>query len=172
MEATVLPRARCNPAWFTSLMLKKRVAALDGEVRADYVTAAKQSVLDYILLEVRIMEVVVVVTVTVMMTFCQEEERTRLDISVRPRPWEPRVVRAPVPWHQSFLQVRGGGDGGGDGYGGANGANGGEGYGGDIGTAGQPVLQTQPLLPQHSHGQAQRPLVAQVRQGATASIRA
>ena len=57
MEATVLPRARCNPAWFTSLMLKKRVAALDGEVRADYVTAAKQSVLDYILLEVR--EVVV-----------------------------------------------------------------------------------------------------------------
>ena len=160
MEATVLPRARCNPAWFTSLMLKKRVAALDGEVRADYVTAAKQSVLDYILLEVRIMEVVVVVTVTVMMTFCQEEERTRLDISVRPRPWEPRVVRAPVPWHQSFLQVRGGG------------ANGGEGYGGDIGTAGQPVLQTQPLLPQHSHGQAQRPLVAQVRQGATASIRA
>ena len=129
-------------------MLKKRVAALDGEVRADYVTAAKQSVLDYILLEVR--EVVVV---TVMMICCQEEERTRLDISVRPRPWEPRVVRAPVPWHQSFLQVRGGG------------ANGGEG-GGDVGDAGQPVLQTQPLLPQHGHGQAQRPLVAQVRQGA------
>ena len=158
MEATVLPRARCNPAWFTSLMLKKRVAALDGEVRADYVTAAKQSVLDYILLEVR--EVVVV---TVMMIFCQEEERTRLDISVRPRPWEPRVVRAPVPWHQSFLQVRGGGANGG-------GANGGEGYGGanggDVGDAGQPVLQTQPLLPQHGHGQAERPLVAQVRQGA------
>ena len=158
MEATVLPRARCNPAWFTSLMLKKRVAALDGEVRADYVTAAKQSVLDYILLEVR--EVVVV---TVMMICCQEEERTRLDISVRPRPWEPRVVRAPVPWHQSFLQVRGGGANGG-------GANGGEGYGGanggDVGDAGQPVLQTQPLLPQHGHGQAERPLVAQVRQGA------
>ena len=148
MEATVLPRARCNPAWFTSLMLKKRVAALDGEVRADYVTAAKQSVLDYILLEVR-----EVVGVTVMMICCQEEERTRLDISVRPRPWEPRVVRAPVPWHQSFLQVRGGG------------ANGGEG-GGDVGDAGQPVLQTQPLLPQHGHGQAERPLVAQVRQGA------
>ena len=164
MEATVLPRARCNPAWFTSLMLKKRVAALDGEVRADYVTAAKQSVLDYILLEVR--EVVVV---TVMMICCQEEERTRLDISVRPRPWEPRVVRAPVPWHQSFLQVRGGGANGGEGDG-ANGgegggANGGEG-GGDVGDAGQPVLQTQPLLPQHGHGQAQRPLVAQVRQGA------
>ena len=151
MEATVLPRARCNPAWFTSLMLKKRVAALDGEVRADYVTAAKQSVLDYILLEVR--EVVVV---TVMMICCQEEERTRLDISVRPRPWEPRVVRAPVPWHQSFLQVRGAN--GGEGYGGAN--------GGDVGDAGQPVLQTQPLLPQHGHGQAERPLVAQVRQGA------
>ena len=152
MEATVLPRARCNPAWFSSLMLKKRVAALDGEVRADYVTAAKQSVLDYILLEVR--EVVVV---TVMMIFCQEEERTRLDISVRPRPWEPRVVRAPVPWHQSFLQVRGGGANGG----GGDGAN-----GGDVGDAGQPVLQTQPLLPQHGHGQAERPLVAQVRQGA------
>ena len=154
MEATVLPRARCNPAWFTSLMLKKRVAALDGEVRADYVTAAKQSVLDYILLEVR-----EVVGVTVMMIFCQEEERTRLDISVRPRPWEPRVVRAPVPWHQSFLQVRGGG------------ANGGEG-GGDVGDAGQPVLQTQPLLPQHGHGQAQRPLVAQVRHCEAGSMRA
>ena len=113
---------------------------------------------------------------TVLIICDQEEERTRLDISVRPRPWEPRVVRAPVPWHQSFLQVRGGGANGGanggDGYGGANGANGGEGYGGDVGTAGQPVLQTQPLLPQHCHGQAQRPLVAQVRQGATASIRA
>ena len=157
MEATVLPRARCNPAWFTSLMLKKRVAALDGEVRADYVTAAKQSVLDYILLEVR--EVVVV---TVMMICCQEEERTRLDISVRPRPWEPRVVRAPVPWHQSFLQVRGGGANGGEGYGGEGGGEG----GGDVGDAGQPVLQTQPLLPQHGHGQAERPLVAQVRQGA------
>ena len=47
--------------------------------------------------------------VPVMMICCQEEERTGLDISVRPRPWEPRVVRAPVPWHQSFLQVRGGG---------------------------------------------------------------
>ena len=162
MEATVLPRARCNPAWFTSLMLKKRVAALDGEVRADYVTAAKQSVLDYILLEVR--EVVVV---TVMMIFCQEEERTRLDISVRPRPWEPRVVRAPVPWHQSFLQVRGGGANGGEG----GGANGGEG-GGDVGDAGQPVLQTQPLLPQHGHGQAERPLVAQVRHCEAGSIRA
>ena len=144
-------------------MLKKRVAALDGEVRADYVTAAKQSVLDYILLEVR--EVVVV---TVMMMICdQEEERTRLDISVRPRPWEPRVVRAPVPWHQSFLQVRGGGATGGDGGGAiGGGANGGD-CGCDVGTAGQPVLQTQPLLPQHSHGQAQRPLVAQVRQGAS-----
>ena len=94
---------------------------------------------------------------TVLIICDQEEERTRLDISVRPRPWEPRVVRAPVPWHQNFLQVRGGG------------ANGGEGYGGYVGTAGQPVLQTQPLLPQHSHGQAQRPLVAQVRQGASAA---
>ena len=46
---------------------------------------------------------------TVLIICDQEEERTRLDISVRPRPWEPRVVRAPVPWHQSFLQVRGGG---------------------------------------------------------------
>ena len=67
-------------------MLKKRVAALDVEVRSDYVTAAKKSVLDYILLD--------------------EDERLRLNISVRPSPWEPRVVRAPVPWHQNFLQAK------------------------------------------------------------------
>ena len=64
---------------------------------------------------------------TVMMTCCQEEERSRLDISVRPRPWEPRVVRAPVPWHQSFLQVRGGGANGGADVGEGSGADGGEG---------------------------------------------
>ena len=58
-------------------MLKKRVAALDAEVKSDYVTAAKRSVLDYLLLD--------------------KEERERLGISVRPGPWEPRVVRAPVP---------------------------------------------------------------------------
>ena len=65
-------------------MLKKRVAALDAEVKSDYVTAAKRSVLDYLLLDA--------------------EERQRLGISVRPGPWEPSVVRAPVPWHQNFLQ--------------------------------------------------------------------
>ena len=67
-------------------MLKKRVAALDVEVKSDYITAAKKSVLDYILLD--------------------EDERLRLNISVRPSPWEPRVVRAPVPWHQNFLQAK------------------------------------------------------------------
>ena len=44
-----------------------------------------RSVLDYLLLD--------------------SEERERLGISVRPGPWEPRVVRAPVPWHQNFLQA-------------------------------------------------------------------
>ena len=66
-------------------MLKKRVSALDGEVRQDYVGASKQAVLDYLLLD--------------------PEERERLGIPVRPELWRPRVVRAPVPWHQSFLQV-------------------------------------------------------------------
>ena len=69
-------------------MLKKRVSALDGEVRQDYVGASKQAVLDYLLLD--------------------PEERERLGIPVRPELWRPRVVRAPVPWHQSFLQVGGG----------------------------------------------------------------
>ena len=54
-------------------------------MKSDYVTAAKRSVLDYLLLD--------------------KEERERLGISVRPGPWEPRVVRAPVPWHQNFLQA-------------------------------------------------------------------
>ena len=34
-----------------------------------------------------------------------QEERDRLNILVGPKMWGPRVVRAPVPWHQSFLQV-------------------------------------------------------------------
>ena len=66
-------------------MLKKRVAALDVEVKNDYVLAAKKSVMDYILLD--------------------PEERERLGISVRPESWKSRIVRAPVPWHQNFLQV-------------------------------------------------------------------
>ena len=66
-------------------MLKKRVNALDVEVKNDYVLAAKKSVMDYILLD--------------------PEERERLGISVRPESWKSRIVRAPVPWHQNFLQV-------------------------------------------------------------------
>ena len=77
-------RTRCNPQWFTNLMLKKKVSTLDEEVRADYVVAAKKSILDYILLD--------------------KEEKERLNISVRPEAWQPRVIRAPVPWHQNFLQ--------------------------------------------------------------------
>ena len=34
------------------------------------------------------------------------EERDRLNISVRPVTWSPRVVRARVPWHQNYLQAR------------------------------------------------------------------
>ena len=64
----------------------KRVSTLDAEVKHDYIVAAKKSVLDYILLD--------------------PEERDRLNISVRPVTWSPRVVRAPVPWHQNYLQAR------------------------------------------------------------------
>ena len=48
-KSLIFSRKRCNPAWFTSLMLKKRVAALDAEVKSDYVTAAKRSVLNTVL---------------------------------------------------------------------------------------------------------------------------
>ena len=68
------------------MMLKKKVSSLEQEVRGDYVVAAKKSILDYILLD--------------------QEEKERLEMSVRPEAWEPRVIRAPVPWHQAFLQSR------------------------------------------------------------------
>ena len=55
-------RKRCNQDWFNSLMLKKKVASLDEEVKSDYIDASKKAVLDYILLD--------------------SEEKKRLEISV------------------------------------------------------------------------------------------
>ena len=55
-------RKRCNQDWFSNLMLKKKVASLDEEVKSDYVEASKKAVMDYILLD--------------------SEEKKRLDISV------------------------------------------------------------------------------------------
>ena len=86
-EQLDLIKTKCsNPAWFKSLMLKKKVSQLDQEVKEDYVEASKKAVLNYIMLD--------------------PEEKERLKILVLPKVWSPLVVRAPVPWHQSFLQAR------------------------------------------------------------------
>ena len=55
-------RKRLKQGWFTDLMLKKRVAALDAEVKSEYVLASKKAVMDYLLLD--------------------QQERSRLNIKV------------------------------------------------------------------------------------------
>ena len=73
---------------------------LDQEVKEDYVEASKEAVLNYIMLDQ-----VPFLVHPVCMNVTSQEERERLNILVGPKIWGPLVVRAPVPWHQSFLQV-------------------------------------------------------------------
>ena len=64
-------KIKCNPAWFKSLMLKKKVSQLDSEVKEDYLGASKKAILNYIMLD--------------------PEESERLQILVAPKMWNPLV---------------------------------------------------------------------------------
>lgn len=59
---------------------------LEAEVSETYYLAAKQSILDYILLD--------------------RDEQLRLKIPHFPQSFQPKLARAPVPWHQEYLDAK------------------------------------------------------------------
>eukprot|EP01135_Chromosphaera_perkinsii_P007265 Nk52_evm73s745 gene=Nk52_evmTU73s745 len=65
--------------------LKDEVENLQQEMHDDYILSLKRSIVDYILFD--------------------ENERKRLKIEQIPVNYEPRVIRAPVPWHNTFEQA-------------------------------------------------------------------
>ena len=56
------------------------------EVNSEYVSAVKRAVVDYVLMD--------------------EKERKRINVRKVPKRFATRVIRAPVPWHQSFLTAK------------------------------------------------------------------
>lgn len=89
-------RSKLKKRWFTSLMLKKSVNLLHAEVDREYNLAIRRAVLEYILLD--------------------EGSRRRLNIMTAVAEggpafpmaddYSPAVVRAPVPWHQSYIVAK------------------------------------------------------------------
>ncbi|XP_010001540.1 PREDICTED: dynein heavy chain 3, axonemal [Chaetura pelagica] len=66
--------------------LKNSLESFKEEIKADYTISLMKSTVDYILLD--------------------PAERERLFIGSTPRPFPQRVVRAPVPWHKSYKEVK------------------------------------------------------------------
>ncbi|NWX20475.1 DYH3 protein, partial [Aegotheles bennettii] len=66
--------------------LKDLLASLEEEIKADYLISLMKATVDYILID--------------------PAERERLFIESTPRPFPQRVVRAPIPWHGSYKEMR------------------------------------------------------------------
>ncbi|XP_061847983.1 dynein axonemal heavy chain 3 [Colius striatus] len=66
--------------------LENLLASLKEEIKADYRISLVKAIVDYILMD--------------------PAERERLSIESAPRPFPQRVVRAPVPWHSSYEEVK------------------------------------------------------------------
>uniref|UniRef100_A0A8C0FKF3 Uncharacterized protein n=1 Tax=Bubo bubo TaxID=30461 RepID=A0A8C0FKF3_BUBBB len=66
--------------------LENLLASLKEEIKTDYHIGLMKAIVDYILLD--------------------PAERERLFIGSTPRPFPQRVVRAPVPWHRSYEEVK------------------------------------------------------------------
>ncbi|NXK27218.1 DYH3 protein, partial [Arenaria interpres] len=66
--------------------LENSLASLKEEIEADYRISLMKAIVDYILLD--------------------PAERERLVIGSTPRPFPQRVVRAPVPWHSSYQEMK------------------------------------------------------------------
>ncbi|XP_009573431.1 PREDICTED: dynein heavy chain 3, axonemal-like, partial [Fulmarus glacialis] len=66
--------------------LENLLASLKEEIQADYRISLMKAIVDYILMD--------------------PAERERLFIGSTPRPFPQRVVRAPVPWHSSYEEVK------------------------------------------------------------------
>ena len=77
-------RSKLKKHWFTNLMMKKTVTSIKNEIQADYTVAVKKAIVNYVLMD--------------------EEERRRVNIeSVPSLSYRPSIIRAPVPWRQSYL---------------------------------------------------------------------
>uniref|UniRef100_A0A663N975 Dynein axonemal heavy chain 3 n=1 Tax=Athene cunicularia TaxID=194338 RepID=A0A663N975_ATHCN len=66
--------------------LENLLASLKEEIKTDYHIGLMKAIVDYILMD--------------------PAERERLFIGSTPRPFPQRVVRAPVPWHSSYEEVK------------------------------------------------------------------
>lgn len=66
--------------------LQHVVQELHAEIADDYTLSQKRAILDYILLDTT--------------------ERNRLKIKTMPKPQQPRVIRAPMAWHDSIVHAR------------------------------------------------------------------
>ncbi|NXN55853.1 DYH3 protein, partial [Rynchops niger] len=66
--------------------LENSLASLKEEIKADYCISLRKAIVDYVLMD--------------------PAERERLCIGSTPRPFPLRVVRAPVPWHSSYEEVK------------------------------------------------------------------
>ncbi len=76
-------RSKLKNQWFTNIMLKRKIAQIHEEVHEDYRVAEKRSIVDYVLMD--------------------PSERVRVNVPKVPRMFKPSIIRAPVPWRQSFL---------------------------------------------------------------------
>lgn len=80
VHSRILPKLLKNPDWRG---LREK---LWDEVREDYCKSWQKSIVDYVLMD--------------------SSERGRLKIHSYPHMFQHRVIRAPVPWHDSFHQAR------------------------------------------------------------------
>ena len=78
--------ANVSKAFINSEKLQKTRKEVLSEIQQSYDIALRKSIVDYILID--------------------PKERERLSIPVFDIPYTPRVVRAPVPWHDSLISVK------------------------------------------------------------------
>ncbi|KAI9093996.1 dynein heavy chain, N-terminal region 2-domain-containing protein, partial [Phlyctochytrium arcticum] len=79
-------RAHVPPTYLTQDALTETRAEVVDEIQADYATALKRSIVDYILLD--------------------PMEQVRLSIPPFLTVWYPRIARAPVPWHDKVIESK------------------------------------------------------------------
>ena len=80
VNSRILPKLLKNPEW------RELRENLWSEVRDNYKESWQKAIVDYILMD--------------------SVEKERLRISAFPHSFPLRLIRAPVPWHNNFLQCR------------------------------------------------------------------
>lgn len=80
VNSRILPKLLKNPDW------KELREMLWMEIKEDYKRSWQKSIVDYVLMD--------------------SSEKERLKIGSFPRAFSQRIIRAPVPWHDSFHQSK------------------------------------------------------------------